>query len=34
MEERAHLLGGTFRIQSSAKGTEVVVEVPHSASES
>ena len=34
MEERAHLLGGTFRIQSSAKGTEVVVEVPHSAGKS
>jgi signal transduction histidine kinase len=30
MEERAHLLGGTFKIHSDAKGTEVVVEVPHS----
>ncbi len=29
MEERAHLLGGTFRINSDGKGTEVVVEVPH-----
>jgi signal transduction histidine kinase len=31
MEERAHLLGGKFRIDSDANGTEVVVEVPHSA---
>jgi two-component system, chemotaxis family, CheB/CheR fusion protein len=31
MEERARLLGGTFEIRSDAKGTEVVVEVPHSA---
>ncbi len=31
MEERAHLLGGTFKIHSDGKGTEVVVEVPHSA---
>ncbi len=30
MEERAHLLGGTFQIHTNAKGTEVVVEVPHS----
>jgi signal transduction histidine kinase len=30
MEERANLLGGTFRIHSDSKGTEVVVEVPHS----
>jgi two-component system CheB/CheR fusion protein len=30
MEERAHLLGGAFKIHSDAKGTEVVVEVPHS----
>jgi len=28
MEERAHLLGGKFKIHSDAKGTEVVVEVP------
>ena len=31
MEERTHLLGGKFRIHSDAKGTEVMVEVPHSA---
>jgi two-component system CheB/CheR fusion protein len=31
MEERARLLGGTFKIHSDAKGTEVMVEVPHSA---
>ena len=30
MEERANLLGGTFKIHSDSKGTEVVVEVPHS----
>ncbi|HEV8038483.1 MAG TPA: chemotaxis protein CheB [Bryobacteraceae bacterium] len=30
MEERAHLLGGKFKIHSDGKGTEVVVEVPHS----
>jgi two-component system CheB/CheR fusion protein len=30
MEERANLLGGKFRIDSSLEGTEVVVEVPHS----
>ena len=30
MEERANLLGGKFRIDSSSEGTEVVVEVPHS----
>ena len=30
MEERANLLGGKFRIDSSPEGTEVVVEVPHS----
>jgi two-component system CheB/CheR fusion protein len=31
MEERAHLLGGNFKIHTNAKGTEVVVQVPHSA---
>ncbi len=31
MEERANLLGGKFRITSSAGGSEVVVEVPNSA---
>ena len=31
MEERAHLLGGKFRIDSDANGTEVVVEVPFTA---
>jgi len=30
MEERAHLLGGKFRIQSGPDGTAVDVEVPHS----
>ena len=29
MEERTRLLGGNFRIQSDSKGTEVVVELPH-----
>ncbi len=30
MEERTRLLGGQFRIHSDSRGTEVVVEVPHS----
>jgi signal transduction histidine kinase len=34
MEERARLLGGTFKVHSDGSGTEVVVEVPHSAQQS